>query len=69
MQSPRKEKTHAGAAFLGSKVECNARGEVFPELAQAWQMRHMLASHLESSRWPLLVLQWRLMLEDAAWDL
>lgn len=26
--------------------------------AKTWQMRHMLASHLESSRWSLLVLRW-----------
>lgn len=56
-------------ALLGSKVKCNAIGVVFPAPVQTWQMRHMLASHLESSRWSLLVLQWHLMLEDAAWDL
>lgn len=54
------------AALLGSKVKCNAIVKVFLAMVQAWQMRHMLASHLESSRWSLLVLQWGLMLEDAA---
>lgn len=34
-----------------SNVECNAIEEVFPAPVKAWQMRHMLASHLESSRW------------------
>lgn len=45
------------------------KGEVIPAPAQTQQMCHMLASHLESSRWSLPVLQWGLMLEDAAWDL
>lgn len=64
-----KKEREREAALLGSKIKCNAIGEVFPALVQTWQMCHMLVSHLESSRWSLLVLQWGLMLEDAAWDL